>query len=247
MAHFERALIVGASSGMGQALATLLARRGAQVALVARRETELAQLQQTLGAARARYYVHDVRQRDEIPALFQRIAHDLGGLDLVIYAAGILPESPPETYDTGQDAEVLAINLLGAVAWLNEAAARFAQTGSGTIIGISSVAGDRGRRANPAYGASKAALTTYLEALRNRLTVKGVTVITIKPGYVATPMLAGAKIPAFFPVISPDRAAQEIMAAAIRKQQVAYVPGVWGPLMGLVRSIPSRIFRRLNV
>ena len=247
MRQFQRAIIIGASSGMGEALATQLAAQGAQVALVARREAELAHIQAQLGAERCYCYVHDVQERDKIPTIFQQIAHDMGGVDLVVYAAGIMPDVGPDEYNTVLDVEILSINLLGAIAWLNEAAARFARTGNGTIIGISSVAGDRGRRANPAYATSKAALTTYLEALRNRLSVKGVTVLTIKPGYVATPMLAGAKISKLFPVIPADRAAREILTAAAKQQQVAYVPAVWRPIMGLVRAIPSRLFRRLNV
>ena len=247
MTQFQRAIIIGASSGMGEALAAQLVAQGAYVALVARREAELARIQTQLGAEHCACYVHDVQDREKIPAIFQQIAHDMGGVDLVIYAAGIMPDVGKDEFNTALDVEILTINLLGAVAWLNEAAARFARTGNGTILGISSVAGDRGRRANPAYATSKAALTTYLEALRNRLSVKGVTVITIKPGYVATPMLAGAKISKLFPVIPADRAAREILAAAAHKQQVAYVPAVWRPIMGMVRAIPSRLFRRLNI
>jgi decaprenylphospho-beta-D-erythro-pentofuranosid-2-ulose 2-reductase len=247
MTNYKRAIVVGASSGIGLALAEELARRGAQVALVARRAEALERAVQAIGPERAHAYVHDVTDRDAVPALFQQIAHDLGGLDVIIYAAGIMPHAALAGYDTAQGAEVIATNLLGAFAWLNEAAARFARTRQGTIIGISSVAGDRGRRGNPAYAASKAGLTTYLEALRNRLAVKGVTVVTIKPGYVATPLLASEKIPRFLPVIPPERAAREILDAASRGQAVAYVPAVWGPIMWLVRAIPSRLFRRLSV
>lgn len=247
MIVFQRAMVVGASSGIGLALAEELARRGAQVALVARRADALERAVQAIGPERARAYVHDVAQRDVVPALFQQITHELGGLDAIIYAAGSMPHTAPDGYDTAQDAAVIETNLLGAFAWLNEAAARFAHTHQGTIIGISSVAGDRGRRGNPAYATSKAALTTYLEALRNRLAVRGVTVVTIKPGYVATDLLAGEKIPRFLPVIPPDQAAREILDAAMKGQAVAYVPAVWGPIMRLVRAIPSRLFRRLNI
>ena len=247
MPQFQRALIIGASSGIGLALARALAAEGAQVALVARRAAELARVVSEIGPERAHAYPQDVTRLDDIPALFQGIAHDLGGLDLVVYAAGILPDQPNDRYDTATDAQIIATNFTGAVAWLNEAAARFARTHDGTIIGIGSVAGDRGRRGNPVYGASKAALAAYLESLRNRLAARDVTVVTVKPGYVATPMLAGAQIPRFLPVIPPDRAAREILAAAARGSVVAYVPSVWGPIMRLIRFIPSRAFRRLNV
>ena len=89
-----------------------------------------------------------------------------------------MPRVGPEEYDTEADAETIAANFTGAVAWLNEAAPRFAKAGAGTIVGISSVAGDRGRRGNPVYGATKAALNAYLESLRNRIEYKGAFVVT---------------------------------------------------------------------
>jgi decaprenylphospho-beta-D-erythro-pentofuranosid-2-ulose 2-reductase len=247
MPQFRRAVIIGASSGIGLALARALAANGTQVALVARRAAELDHAVSEIGPERAHAYPHDVTQTDEIPALFAAIAHDLGGVDLVVYAAGILPEQPNDAYDTTMDEQIIAINFTGAVAWLNAAAARFARTRDGTIIGIGSVAGDRGRRGNPIYGATKAALAAYLESLRNRLAVRGVTVVTVKPGYVATQMIAGAKTPRFLPVIPPEQAAREILAAAARGGVVAYVPPVWGTIMRVIRAIPSRVFRGLNV
>jgi short-subunit dehydrogenase len=256
MAFFQRAIVVGASSGIGLALAQRLANEGAQVALVARRSSELESAcvaMNAKGERRALAYTHDVRDTEAIPSLFQQIAHDLGGLDLVIYAAGIQPKIAPDEYDTTKDRAIVETNVTGAMAWLNEAAARFAQVGAGrsgaggTIVGISSVAGDRGRKGNPAYTASKAALATYLEALRNRLGARGVTVVTAKPGYVATALVAGEKLPKFLPVIKPERAAQLILAAAQQKRQVAYVPAIWRPIMTIIRAIPSRIFQRLSI
>jgi decaprenylphospho-beta-D-erythro-pentofuranosid-2-ulose 2-reductase len=252
MPHFQRAIVVGATSGIGLALAQRLVSEGAGVALVGRSGEKL---QRATGGINMREkgqgagvsYGNDVHNTEEIPALFQEIVQDLGGLDLIIYAAGIMPKVAPDDYDTATDREIIDTNLIGAMAWLNEAAARFAQLGSGTIVGISSVAGDRGRRGNPAYCASKAALATYLESLRNRLGSRGVTVVTVKPGYVATAMTAGEKLPKFLPVIKPERAAELILAAAQQKRQVAYVPEIWRPIMAIIRAIPSRIFQRLNI
>ncbi|HKD74918.1 MAG TPA: SDR family oxidoreductase, partial [Ktedonobacterales bacterium] len=181
MPHFRRAIVVGATSGIGLALAQRLASEGAGIALVGRSSDKL---MSATGGINAREkgngvgvsYGNDVRNTEEIPSLFQEIIQDLGGLDLIIYAAGIMPKVAPDDYDTATDRAIIETNLIGAMAWLNEAAARFAQLGGGTIIGISSVAGDRGRKGNPAYGASKAALATYLESLRNRLGSRGVTV-----------------------------------------------------------------------
>lgn len=248
--HFKHAIVVGASSGIGRAVAEALAHAGTQVALVARRGDELSQICAEINGlhgGRAFAYVHDVHQIEDAPVLLQQIAHEMGGLDLIVYAAGILPPTKATEYNSEMDAEIIAVNLVGAVAWLNAAADRFQHTKSGTIVGISSVAGERGRRGSPAYGASKAALNTFLESLRNRLAVQGVQVVTIKPGYVATPMTQSAKISKLFPIIPADRAARQIVTAAQHGQRSAYVPGLWGPVMWLVRAIPSRIFRRLNI
>ncbi len=250
MPYFQRAIVVGASSGIGLALAQRLASEGTRVALVARREAEQARACAAInaqGERRAFPYVHDVRDTGEIPALFQEIVHDLGGLDLIIYAAGIMPKIAPNDYDTAIDRAIIETNLVGAMAWLNEAAARFAQVGTGTIVGIASVAGDRGRKGNPAYATSKAALATYLESLRNRLSARGVTVVTVKPGYVQTAMLDGEVPPKFLPVITSERAAELILSAAQQKRQVVYVPEIWRPIMAIIRAIPSRIFQRLDI
>ena len=181
---WRRAIVVGASSGMGEALARLLAQQGCQVALVARREAELAYIVSDINAGSrvqanaptpttnpqspatghqplARAYVHDVREYECVPALFQQITHDLGGLDLIIYAAGVMPLIEDNEYAFDKDRLAIEINVLGAIAWLNEAAQRFERAQAGTIVGISSVAGDRGRKGYPAYGASKTALNTY--------------------------------------------------------------------------------------
>src|SRR5262245_26110580 len=134
---WSRGLVVGASSGIGAAVARALGREGCRVALVARREAELRAVAADAGDG-ARIYVHDVTRPEEVPGLFQQIARDLGGLDLVVYAAGVMPRITDDEYDFGKDRETLAVNVLGAVAWLNEAAERFARAGAGTIIGISS-------------------------------------------------------------------------------------------------------------
>ena len=245
---FKRAIIVGASSGIGEALARSLVRDGCHVALIARREPQLRHLADALNAEAkaelASVYVHDVCEITAVPALFVQIAADLGGLDLIIYAAGIMPSIGHEEYDTVRDEETIAANFTGAVAWLNVAADRFAKAGAGTIVGISSVAGDRGRRGNVVYGATKAALNAYLESLRSRIERKGAYVVTIKPGPVDTPMTNGLKMPG---MISPERAAAEILLAAQTHVRVAYVPGKWRYIMAIIRFIPDSIFKYLPI
>jgi len=243
----KRAIVVGASSGIGAALVRRLAQAGYRVAAVARRADALEAVCAGLngeGMPGAFPYVHDVRDTEGAPAVFDRIVRDLDGLDLIVYAAGIMPRIGPEQYDTAVDREIIEVNVTGAMAWLNLAAKRFLVQRGGTIVGIGSVAGDRGRRGNPAYGASKAALAHWLESLRNRLSQHGVHVITIKPGPVRTPMTEGIdKLPM---AIDADVAADRIFAAIARRAQTAYVPIQWAPIMAVIRSIPSVVFRRMS-
>ncbi len=241
MTTWKRAIVVGASSGIGEALARALAHDGSKVALVARREDKLRAL---AAETDAKFYVHDVTDTQGVPALFAQITQDLGGLDLIIYAAGIMPPVGPGEYDTAKDSATIAANFTGAVAWLNEAAPRFETGKHGTIVGISSVAGDRGRRGNPVYGATKAAFNAYLESLRNRIERKGAFVVTVKPGPVRTPMTAHLSVPG---MIEADQAAAEILKAAKDKVRVAYVPAKWKPIMGVIRAIPAPIFKYLNI
>lgn len=246
---WRRGVVVGASSGIGEAIARRLVAGGCRVALVARRAPVLDALAAELCAGRpepvARAYPHDATRLTEAEELLARVTSDLEGLDLVVYAAGVMPRIGLDTYDTKTDREIVEINLLGAMAWLNAAATRFATAGSGTIVGVSSVSGDRGRRAYPAYAASKAALTAYLESLRNRLAVRGVHVVTVKPGPVATPMTEGLDRVPF--LVSAEAAAATILRGAARGASTIYVPGRWRPIMAVIRAIPSRIFRRLDL
>lgn len=238
------ALIVGASGGLGAALAGQLARQGYRVALVARRRQALDALCRELnvgagtgasgaGDPVALAYEHDVRDTDAAPALFARIADDIAPLRMVIYAAGVMPRVTTGT-SFADERDIIAVNVTGALRWLSLAAAHFEGQGAGTIVGLSSVAGDRGRPGNGAYMASKAALSSYLDSLRFRLQPRGVRVLTAKPGYVWTEMTAGLTLPKPL-TISADRAARGVLRAAARGKSVAYVPAYWRAIMWLVR------------
>ncbi len=246
----RRAIVVGASSGIGAALAQKLAHEGYSVALLARREKPLKDLCEKInkasGEIRARYYVHNVTDYATIPNLLQHIVNDLGGLDLFIYNSGIQNFVRLDEFNFAADLETLEINTIGAIAWLNPVAAMFQAMKAGHIVGISSVAGDRGRVGAPAYNTSKAALTTYLEALRNRLTRLGVTVSTVKPGFVETQILKAAGPKRTFWLITPEQAANGIWNAIKARKQTVYVPGQWRFLMLVIRHIPSFIFRKLS-
>jgi NAD(P)-dependent dehydrogenase (short-subunit alcohol dehydrogenase family) len=243
----QRAIIVGASSGIGRALALELGAKGAHLVLVARRADALEEVAQKVRAAggQATVLVHDVRDRGEAGAKFDAALAQLGGLDLLIYASGILERVREGEFDAEKDARMLEVNLLGAVAWSDPAAAHFQAQRSGTLMCISSIAGARVRRGNPVYGASKAGLTAYWEGLRNRLSRYGVNVVTIKPGFIDTPMLEGAS--GLFWVISAESAARQSLAIAARSgSPEAFVPRRWGIIALILKLIPSVIFRRLN-
>ncbi|MDX9991534.1 MAG: SDR family NAD(P)-dependent oxidoreductase [Anaerolineales bacterium] len=245
---YRRAILVGASSGIGAELAQKLADEGYLLALLGRRSELLEALCVTInqkhGETRALAFAHDVRDPQAVADLFAEIVKTLGGLDVLIYNAGILQTVRLDEFNLEKDLEMTRINYLGALAWLNPAAAYFQGLKSGQIVGLGSVAGDRGRVGAPAYNASKAALQTYLEALRNRLTRHGVNVLTIKPGFVATDMIKDN--PRTPMVISAEQAALGIWRAMQSRKQTVYIPGQWGLLMHIIRHIPSVIFRRLT-
>jgi short-subunit dehydrogenase len=250
LASHKRAVVIGASSGIGAALVIVLARAGYHVAAVARREAKLSELCDNVNRSapdgvRAVYYAHNVTDFEETPELFQRIVSDLGGLDLVVYVAGAQPPMAVDEYSFKKDQAMVEVNLIGAAAWLTLAALRFERAGEGHIVGISSIAAVRGRRLNPGYNASKAGFDTYLEALRNRLTRYGIAVTTIRPGFVDTQKLENAG--KTFWVISPDSAAEQIYKAVRRRKQIVYVPGRWRWVALIIRHIPSFIFRRMNM
>ena len=244
----KRAVIVGASAGIGAALARRLAHEGYTLGLLARRadllEALCKEINKAAGETQALSYVHDVRDFEAVPELLRRIVSDLGGLDLFIYNAGMSLPSGMKHFEFDKDRHVTEVNYLGALAWLNPVASMFHQLKTGQIVGISSVAGERGRVGNPSYNASKAALTCFLESLRNRLTRRGVHVLTVKPGYVLTEMTARLKNPLF--AIPAERAAAEICRAIRRRKQEIYVAPIWRLVMLVVRNIPSVIFRRMS-
>jgi short-subunit dehydrogenase len=242
-----KAILVGASSGIGAALARQLALQGYSLALLARRTEMLTglcdEINHKAGQSLARAYSHDVCDYNSIPVLLKTILSDLGGVDLFIYNSGISLPVGLKKFDFDKDRQTMEVNFLGALAWLNPIAAMFQNLESGHIVGISSVAGERGRVGNPSYNASKAALSSYLESLRNRLTRYGVHVLTVKPGFVETELLAGAK--GTFWVIPAEQAAGDICKAIQKHKQVVYTPSRWRWVMLIIRNIPSFIFRKM--
>jgi len=245
----RRGIIIGASDGIGAALAHKLAKEGYTLALVARRKDRLntlcAEINSAEKEARAFPYMHDVANYHEAPDLLRKIVADIGGLDLLVFVAGV--NFPPglTNYNFEGDRKMIEVNLIGAMAWLSPVAEMFQNAKAGQIVGISSVAGDRGRIGNPGYNTSKAGLATYLEALRNRLTRHGVNVLTVKPGFVKTEMLKAAQGGTPF-AITPEQAAEDIYKAMCKRKQVIYTAPIWRWIMLIIQHVPSLIFRRMS-
>lgn len=246
----KKAVLVGASGGIGTALARRLAQEGYVLALLDRKEDLLKtlcdEINQAHGETRAVHYEHDVAAYEKISDLFRKIVADLGGLDLFVYVAGVIYFPAMDEFNFQEDLKMVEVNLLGAMAWMSEVAPVFQSMKGGQIVGVSSVAGDRGRVGNPGYNTSKAGFTCYLEALRNRLTRHGVNVITIKPGMVKTQMLDLPNAPKPMLAVTAEQAADGIWNAIRRRKQVAYVSGLWRWVMLVLTHIPSVIFRRLS-
>jgi short-subunit dehydrogenase len=242
-------MILGGTSGIARAVAAEFARHGYGLMLVARRQEEL----ETVAAdLRVRYAVPvqtalldalDESGRDgAIDAALQAVGDSLAG---VVLAIGYLGDQKQAESDWAEARRILDTNFTSSVALLNRVANHMEPRGRGFIAAISSVAGDRGRQSNYFYGSAKAALSTYLSGLRNRLAPRGVRVVTIKPGFVDTPMTYGK--PGMFLVASPEAAARGIVKAIRGGRDVAYVPGFWAIIMGIIRAIPEPIFKKLKL
>jgi decaprenylphospho-beta-D-erythro-pentofuranosid-2-ulose 2-reductase len=246
----KRAILVGAAGGIGTQLAYRLAREGYVLALLDRSEEPLKkvcnEINQSHGEIRAAYYKHDVTDYKKVPDLFRQVVADLGGIDLFVYVAGVIYFPTMDEFNFEEDYKMVEVNLLGAMAWMSEVAPVFQSMRGGQIVGVSSVAGDRGRVSNPGYNTSKAGFTCYLEALRNRLTRHGVNVITIKPGQVKTGVFNLPNAPKPVLAVTPERAADGIWKAIQKRVQVTYVGGIWRWVMLALTHIPSVIFRRLS-
>ncbi|MDX1958917.1 MAG: SDR family NAD(P)-dependent oxidoreductase [Leptospiraceae bacterium] len=242
----KKILVVGASSGIGAEIAKLHLNRGNKVALLARRKSELeARVGETSKVSKAILFPFDIADISKTSTVFSEIISKLGGLDEIYFAAGIMEKIGIEEFNTEKDLRMLNINLNACVAWLNLAAEFFSKQGSGKIIGISSIAGERGRVGNPVYNTSKAGMNTYLEALKNRLSKKGIQVLTVKPGFIDTAMTKG--MPGLFWLISAEKAAEIIVNATDSGKEHIFVPARWALVALVIRNIPSFIFKKLKV
>lgn len=241
-------LIIGATSAIAQATARQFAADGARFFLVGRDASKLAAVADDLrvcGAAGIETYVLDANEIEKHAAMIEAATATLGTLDAALIAHGTLGDQTASEALVVETLREWATNATSVIALLTLLANTFERQRHGTIAVISSVAGDRGRRSNYIYGATKAALTVFLEGLGGRMHAAGVAVVTIKPGLVDTPMTAA--IPKNFLFSSPERVGQDIHRAMARGTSVVYTPWFWRYVMLLIRLIPEPIFRKLPI
>jgi NAD(P)-dependent dehydrogenase (short-subunit alcohol dehydrogenase family) len=240
-------LLVGGTSDIGRATALCYAQAGWRVLLTARNEDEARRNAEDI-AARTGAEVTTHRLDILETSHFESFVDGLPQLpDTVVCVVGELGDQARGQSDPAHATLLLRTNFEGPALLLGLLAERFLERGSGTIVGISSVAGDRGRASNYLYGAAKAGFTAFLSGLRNRLALQGLRVVTVKPGFVRTQMTAGMKLPPLL-TADPDEVGRAIFTAAEKGgSDVIYVRRVWRPVMMIIGSIPERIFKRLRL
>jgi len=243
----ESVLILGATSAIARATAAAFAARGDAVYLASR---DLEALQRIASDIRLRYDVavhygvFDAEDLASHEAFLQNVLTEMPNFSGVVLAFGYLGDQIAAR-DFKLGAKVIAANFTGAASILSDCANHFEPLQRGFIIGIASVAGDRGRQSNYVYGAAKGALALYLQGLRNRLYPSGVRVITVKPGFVDTAMTYG--LPGLFLVASPQTIGERIVATLGKSADVVYLPWFWRYIMLIIKHVPEPIFKRMKL
>jgi decaprenylphospho-beta-D-erythro-pentofuranosid-2-ulose 2-reductase len=238
-------VILGARSDIGRAIAHQYAASGCSIVLAARDSNRLAADQADL-ETRYRVAVRVAEfdlHKTEPDRFFQELGEAPG---TVVMVAGLLGDQRSSESDDRAACLVMASNYAGPARFLLAAARCMEPVRRGCIIGISSVAGDRGRRSNYVYGSAKAGFTAFLSGLRARLAEKNIQVITVKPGFVATRMTAGMKLPRLL-TTSPSAVAKAVLKAHSKRSNVVYVSRVWRLIMLIIRLLPESIFKRLSI
>jgi decaprenylphospho-beta-D-erythro-pentofuranosid-2-ulose 2-reductase len=242
----KNVLILGATSDMALALARKFATQGYAITLAARNIERLKATQS------------DIQIRQNVPVEIVRFdAQEVNnhqvfysGLkmkpDVVICVFGLLGDQLKAQADWSACQDILVSNYIGAVSILNIVANDMESRGNGVIVGISSVAGERGRQSNYLYGSAKAGFTAYLSGLRNRLCKSGVHVLTVKPGFVRTRMIENIKTPEPLTAL-PSQVANDIYDAVIKRKNVIYTKSIWRPVMYVIKTIPESIFKKLKL
>jgi decaprenylphospho-beta-D-erythro-pentofuranosid-2-ulose 2-reductase len=244
----SRVLVLGATSAIASGVMRPLAEQGASFYLVARNPEKLKAVASDLltrGASAVFMQAMDLDDPAAHGAMLTEAVKRLEMIDLALLAHGVLGDQEKAQSDYVATEAILRTNFLSAVSLITWLANYFEETHQGTLAVISSVAGDRGRKSNYIYGASKGALSIFLDGVRNRIDRSGVHVLTIKPGFVATPMTAHLPQNALF--AHPSAVGRGILKAIEKRKDVAYVPPIWALIMLIICSVPDSIFKKMNL
>lgn len=248
----QAVVILGATSAVAEHCARLWAERGARLVLVGRRQDRLSVIADDLRARGAPQVDVVVRDLAETPAeghdaALASMAAPVGGrIDVLLVAYGVLGDQRTAEADPAAALALFGANMTSACAWLTVAAARMEQQGSGALVAISSVAGDRGRCSNYVYGAAKAGLSTFMEGLAHRFAASSVRVLLVKPGFIDSPMTADiAKSGPLW--AKPEAIARDIDRALAGGRSVLYTPWFWAPIMTIIRHLPRFLFHRTKL
>lgn len=248
MTDVQPVLIVGATSAIARAVAAKLAERGHPLFLTARDAEELGRIASDLNlryGVSVEHAVFDLSDASGHADFLRHVQDTLGPPYGVVLAAGSLGNAELSREDENETARLLEVNFTAPVLLLNRIARLLEERGEGFIVGIASVAGDRGRQSNYVYGSAKGGLALYLQGLRNRLFRAHVRVLTVKPGFVDTAMTYG--LPGLFLVASPQRVGRDIVRALEHDRNTLYTPWFWQGIMLIIRLIPERLFKRLSL
>lgn len=240
-------IILGATSSIARAFAREISATGAGVVLAGRDMADLAATEADClarGAAYAKSMAFDARDTTSFDAILDFVGGQAGMLNATVFV-GSMPDQSEIDSDPSMIAGVVTDSFTGPANFLQRLAPMMEERGGGAVVGVGSVAGDRGRLGNYVYGAAKAGFATYLSGLRNRLGREGVHVMTVKPGPVDTAMTWGLDSMPF--MTTPDGAVADILKGLRKKRNVIYTAGIWRLVMFVVRSVPEPIFKKLSI
>jgi decaprenylphospho-beta-D-erythro-pentofuranosid-2-ulose 2-reductase len=244
-----KAVVFGGTTGMGRAIAQRLSERGDSVFLMGIDDADLARSAADLQARHAKreevgYAVCNLEQPEGFAAALDAADRTMSNFDAVVVTAAIFASQDALEADVELTRRLVTINYANTVVFCEHVRKRLLSRGGGRLAVFSSVAGDRGRKPVGIYGSTKAGLSIYLEALDHKYFASGLSVLTVKPGFVKTGMTAGLKPPPF--AGEPDQVARDVVRAMDRRKPVVYTPGIWALVMFVIRMLPRFVMRKIG-